>query len=683
MRSFIPHVGWLNHADNEELVTLLQRGYFEAAEQAFFWLYLRPGDSIIDCGAHIGLYSLLACKATNGALDLTAIEANSDTFYYLKRNLDHADFRTIGVLNAAVWDRSGNLDFIHGDIGKSAYSHVDFGHSVQHQVKVPAIILDDVVEFSKTIALVKIDVEGSESEALTGACRSISERSLPLIMIEFTEANLARRGRTSGDLARQLESSGYQLCEFCTDKLELVPFQVAAPIWYKNIFACLDFRSVNSRLSSARAENRQIALDVIARARACSLFSELEKLERYEKSAELLTETRQWALRTEHLLARERQQLAQTEEWAKRAEGHLASARLQLADVTEWARRFERELSELKPFADTFSHLHKNFMKYKDLKGIDICICTHNPRPDVLHTTICSIIQQDVSPRLFNVVLVDNGCSAPLEHSLLDPLVKRGIACRIVRESRLGIASARRRAIQETNSQWIVFVDDDNELSPDFLSRGFSFIRKHPDVGCFGGRILLPYWLQPPSWVIPFLPFLAIKDEGDEPLFATGDQWGPWEPPTAGAWVHRKVLNEYLCRSENDHRIYRLGRVGRENLNSCEDSIMMRGSSKVGLKNAYAPELVLTHHLERSRFSFRYLMRLMYAFGLSHVMLERILTGPKLRPDYYGSTWKFLKLLNEAFLAERKKSIPFAIGKIAYHLGARREHFSAEPARQQ
>jgi FkbM family methyltransferase len=392
MRSFIPHVGWLNHPDNEELVALLQRGYFEAAEQAFFWLYLRPGDSIIDCGAHIGLFSLLACKATNGALDLTAIEANSDTFSFLKRNLDDADFRPTGVLNAAVWDRSGNLGFIQGDIGKSAYSRVDFDQDVQHQVTVPAIILDDVVK-SKTIALIKIDVEGSESEALTGACRSISKRSLPLIMIEFTEANLARRGRTSSDLARQLESGGYQLCEFCTDKLELVPFQVAAPIWYKNIFACLDFRSVNSRLSSAGAENRQIAMDVIARARACSLFSELEELDNYKKSAELLTETRQWALRTEDLLARERQQLAQTEEWAKRTEGHLASARLQLKGVTERVRRLEQDLFELKPPADAFSHLHKDYMKYKDLK-VDICICTHNPRPDVLHTTICSIIQQ-------------------------------------------------------------------------------------------------------------------------------------------------------------------------------------------------------------------------------------------------------------------------------------------------
>ena len=681
MRSFIPHLGWLNHPDNDELVTLLQRGYFEAAEQAFAWLYLRPGDSFIDCGAHIGLYSLLACKATSGALDLTAIEANSDTFSYLKRNLDDAEFRSIGALNAAVWDKSGDLGFIQGEVGKSAYSHVDVGHSVQHQAKVPAIILDDIVK-SRTIALMKIDVEGSESEALTGARKSISERLLPLIMIEFTEANLVRRGRTSIELARQLERSGYQLCEFCTDKLALVPFQVAAPIWYKNLLACLDLQSVNSRLSSAGAENRQIALDVIARARACSLFSELEELENYKKSAELLIETRQWALRTEGLLARERQQLAQTEEWAKRTEVNLASARLQLAGETERARRLEQDLSELKLLAETFGHLHKNYTKYQDPK-VDICICTHNPRQDVLRTAIRSIVQQKAGPHLFNVVLVDNGSTVPLDHSLLDPLLKRGIPCRIVREPRLGIASARRRAIQETNSQWVVFVDDDNELSPDFLSKGFSFIREHPEVGCFGGRILLPYWLQPPGWVIPFLPFLAIKDEGDEPLFATGERWGPWEPPTAGAWVHRKVLDEYLFRSETDRRIYKLGRVGRDNLNSCEDSIMMRSSLKVGLKNAYAPELVLTHHLDRRRFSFRYLMRLMYAFGLSHIMLERILTGPKLCPDYYGSTWKFLKLLNDVFLAERKKSVPFAIGKIAYHLGARREYFSTESAAHQ
>jgi hypothetical protein len=73
-------------------------------------------------------------------------------------------------------------------------------------------------------------------------------------------------------------------------------------------------------------------------------------------------------------------------------------------------------------------------------------------------------------------------------------------------------------------------------------------------------------------------PLSRYYDEGDKIIFGTAEQWGPWEPPTAGAWVHRKVLNEYLYRSQKDERLFKLGRTGKGILTSCEDSIMMRGS---------------------------------------------------------------------------------------------------------
>lgn len=306
---------------------------------------------------------------------------------------------------------------------------------------------------------------------------------------------------------------------------------------------------------------------------------------------------------------------------------------------------------------------------------IDICICTHNPRLEILRIVISSIACQEMSPKLFNVLLIDNGSRPALEDDILAPLADRGIECRVVHESKLGLSRARIRAIEETNSEWIIFVDDDNELYPDFLKKGIAFIQKHPDVGCFGGRLLMPNNLQPLKWVKPFLPYLGIKDEGDKTLIKYSDQWGPWEPPGAGAWVHRKVLNEYLRRSMMDERLFELGRTGTRSLASSDDSIMMLGAYKVGLKNAYVPNLLLNHHLDPKRFRFTYLVRLMYWYGVSHVILDIVVHGLHPVPKCYKSRIRFMILILKKVWAERKKSIPFIIGSVAYQLGARREHF--------
>ena len=113
---------------------------------------------------------------------------------------------------------------------------------------------------------------------------------------------------------------------------------------------------------------------------------------------------------------------------------------------------------------------------------IDICICTHNPRLDILRKVITSIASQEADRKLFSILLVDNGSKPYLENNLLTPLIGKGIACRVVQEPKLGLSRARIRAIEETDNEWILFVDDDNELYPDFIKNGIEFIQN--SSGC-------------------------------------------------------------------------------------------------------------------------------------------------------------------------------------------------------
>lgn len=305
---------------------------------------------------------------------------------------------------------------------------------------------------------------------------------------------------------------------------------------------------------------------------------------------------------------------------------------------------------------------------------IDVCLCTHNPRPDILTKILASIQNQTVGGDTFRFLIIDNASSPPLNESLLAQFKQSGIEARMVREPMPGIARARLRAILETDGEWLLFVDDDNELMPDYIAEGIKFASMYADVGCFGGKLLLSPSLYPAKWIKPFLPYLAIKEIGDEPIFGKSAAWGPWEPPTAGAFIKRPILNQYKQRAENDGNLFKLGRTGKKNLSSCEDSLIMRGAFTLDFSNAYNPKMVLYHHLDSKRFNFKYLIRLMYAYGVSHVVLESLLNGPQSIPAYYSSRKDFFRLLLGALKGGAKQSFAFGVGMVAYHLGARTEH---------
>jgi glycosyltransferase involved in cell wall biosynthesis len=304
---------------------------------------------------------------------------------------------------------------------------------------------------------------------------------------------------------------------------------------------------------------------------------------------------------------------------------------------------------------------------------IDVCICTHNPRRDLLDVVIDSIARQDVPRATFRVLLVDNASKPPIPGAVLEPLRRASIEARLVVEPVPGTSRARMRAVTETDGDWILFVDDDNELAPGYVGEGLAFIARHPEVGCFGGKLLLAQGLEPPSWVVPFLPYLGIKDMGDETVSGKADKWERWEPPTAGAFVCRRLLGEYRRQSEEGKDVFKLGAQGAVPLR-CEDSLIMRNAYPLGLANAYYPRLALQHHLDPSRFRFRYLVRLLYGYGVSHVILESILKGPQPMPAYYASLNLFMRTLYWVFRQERRHSLAYGIGQVAYHVGARAEH---------
>ncbi len=272
---------------------------------------------------------------------------------------------------------------------------------------------------------------------------------------------------------------------------------------------------------------------------------------------------------------------------------------------------------------------------------LDVCIVTHNPPRTVFELTLRAIARQTLPRDEFEVWIIDNASTPPLAETDFAPLREAGLPFRLIRENRLGNCFGRACAIASTSSDWLVFVDDDNELSDDYLATVKQIIHEKPRLGCFGGRMLLPPHYRVPNHAKSVVKFLAIKDCGNQPLTNCVDCWGEWEPPTAGAAVRRPVLELFSQRIRQMRGSGQLGRRGRNGLMSGEDSLMMRGAYKLGLHCSYEPRLHFVHHIDPHRFGFWYLLRLLYCYGRSHVVLERCL-GHEVKPQTLKEGWKLL-----------------------------------------
>jgi FkbM family methyltransferase len=358
----VPHVGWLRHEAGDDVALFLQQGWFEAREQAMAWLYLREGDTFIDCGAHVGLFSVLAGRAIGAGGRLISIEPEPHTASLLRENLRAGGIDRAVVVEAGIADRPGTMKLHRAGDGRSAYNALSVDPAATG-VEVRVMTLDDLLDEQKVerADFLKLDVEGLELSVWQGAQRSIARSALPLVMIEFTEENLQRAGHSTLELAQAVTGSGYTLCRFDENTLRLTPATVDGPIGYDNLFAVRDVESANQRLATASPERRRIATEILRRAAGAKVAQEAESIQRRFAELEQLRDAAmaridrmmididQLRARAEHSeKAHEKtgDQLRQTQQWLQTTTERAVKVEQKLAISQAAEKRLTEQLEE-------------------------------------------------------------------------------------------------------------------------------------------------------------------------------------------------------------------------------------------------------------------------------------------------------------------------------------------------
>lgn len=155
-------------------------GLQEFEDMALVLHALRPGDLFVDIGANVGTYSMLGSAA--GARVL-AIEPIRSTFSWLTRNIavNGLGERAL-ALNLGLGSADGQLRFTGG---LDSLNHVlSESEEAVDVLEVNVRPLDSVLD-GQSPTVMKIDVEGFESEVLAGASHALSDPELLAVVMEL------------------------------------------------------------------------------------------------------------------------------------------------------------------------------------------------------------------------------------------------------------------------------------------------------------------------------------------------------------------------------------------------------------------------------------------------------------------------------------------------------------------
>lgn len=237
------------------------------------------------------------------------------------------------------------------------------------------------------------------------------------------------------------------------------------------------------------------------------------------------------------------------------------------------------------------------------MQHVTVAICTHN-NAALLDKTLSALALQDIARDYWTTLVVDNNSSDATEETVrfhqeggLIPNL------RYCQEPRLGLAHARYRAVMETTSNLIAFVDDDCLLAPDWLQHAVEFSTAHPHAGAIGGRVQLLWESLPPAVALARTPYYAEQNFGDTPrqLPSTGFTY----LVGAGLVLRRAALEE---SGWLEKRIL-VGRQGK-GLSGGEDVEIVLRIRSAGYDLWYNPAMCLEHVIPEHRMSVQYLCRI-------------------------------------------------------------------------
>ncbi|MEJ2564774.1 MAG: glycosyltransferase [Gammaproteobacteria bacterium] len=287
-----------------------------------------------------------------------------------------------------------------------------------------------------------------------------------------------------------------------------------------------------------------------------------------------------------------------------------------------------------------------------------VALCTHN-HADRLVRTLDDLSQLRPPHAPWELLIIDNGCHDGSSELLASHIWPEGWTVRVVREEQLGLSNARNCALGEALGEYVIFMDDDETVDPDWLRAYERLIAdKQPDA--FGGCIQVLFEDMRPPWLSDeLLGFLGELERAHKIVPLT-------DPRTffhGGNFGIRKAVCDRIGTFDS-----MLGRKGTDNTGG-EEVDFYRRLLAAGMKVWWTPEAIIHHRIQAAKLKRSYFLDLHYRQGRMEAIRNRD-QGSRLPPLYFYG--QLLRAVTAAWRVYREAGRNASLRKemnVAYFLG--------------
>jgi FkbM family methyltransferase len=190
-------------------------GAYEPIDAYLFCSMLKPGMTVVDAGANVGFYSLMAAKAVGANGTVHSFEPVPSNFDKLRHHINTNKLADVIIpVDKALWETRDTLHLsrsMEQDGNLGTYTAANREKRLDDFV-CTAITLDEYVTTNKIsrVDAIKMDIEGAELFALRGARETLTKYK-PLLMLEIQPATCKMFGYQPADLWNLLRDIGYQM----------------------------------------------------------------------------------------------------------------------------------------------------------------------------------------------------------------------------------------------------------------------------------------------------------------------------------------------------------------------------------------------------------------------------------------------------------------------------------------
>ena len=249
---------------------------------------------------------------------------------------------------------------------------------------------------------------------------------------------------------------------------------------------------------------------------------------------------------------------------------------------------------------------------------LDVVVPTYN-RSHLLRVALESLLKAPVPAELdVTIIVADNNSSDDTAAVVQEIQARAPLPLHYVRETRQGSSNARNAGIAAGSGDIIGFIDDDEEIHPDWYTvaaREFA----NPEIHFIGGPCLGNWVSARPDWLPPgYHSAIGVIPPKPRALFNehfSGILMG------GNSVLRRSVFERVGLYAPH------LGRSG-NGLLSEEDAEFYRRVRAANILGMYVPDLAIYHYIDPERLTRRYHRRWVYWRAVSQGVLDRDLQEP-------------------------------------------------------